>query len=140
MSNPGSLGRTAFELRFPLRGRSGDVAEWEKQPPEVQAIWQRIAEGVAAQAFLLVNARYKPCTDPEPRTLTELEHWFERAASHLQQGTPDGNNPAGYKGPHPCDCMAFARDARRKVEALMHADRHQRADGEATNDSSETAA
>jgi len=49
----------------------------------------------------------------------ELRDWFEKAAIDLQAATPDGNNPARYKGPHPCDCAHFADDAIARVRTLL---------------------
>jgi hypothetical protein len=57
---------------------------------------------------------------PDER-LAELRDWFEESALNLQAATPDGNNPARYKGPHPCDCAHFADDAIAQVRSLLAA-------------------
>jgi hypothetical protein len=43
-----SLGHAAYELRFPIRGKRGEAPEWESLPAATQAIWDCVAEGVAA--------------------------------------------------------------------------------------------
>ena len=89
-----------------------DPWRWDRSEREYAF---RLADAVLA---LLPAA---PPVVPE-NSFAELRDWFEGAAINLQAATPDGNNPARYKGPHPCDCAHFADDAIARVRTLLIGD------------------